>query len=123
MTNSDRGGELASELMFSIAHEYGWQDYGPKVRTAVKVDPAVFKDYVGRYQLQPGFVITVFTRQGKLFTQATGQDEAEMFPESANAFFMVVDDIEVVFKRSPDGKVDALEVHQGSQNLTAKRID
>ena len=37
MTNSDRGGGLIPEIMFAIAHEYGWQDYGPKERSQVKV--------------------------------------------------------------------------------------
>jgi CubicO group peptidase (beta-lactamase class C family) len=123
MTNSDNGGDLASEIMFAIAHEYGWRDYGPKVRAKAKVDPAIFKDYVGRYQLQPGFVITVSTRDGRLFTQATGQDEFEVFPESPTAFFAVVDDIQVVFERDAASKVSVLEVHQGGQNLTAKRIE
>ncbi|HXJ93985.1 MAG TPA: serine hydrolase [Terriglobia bacterium] len=123
MTNSDSGGDIASEIMFAIAHEYGWPDYAPKVRTKVKVDPAIFKDYVGRYQLQPGFVITVSARDGRLFTQGTGQSEAEMFPESVTTFFMVSDDIEIVFKRDPAGKVNAFEVHQGGQNLTAKRME
>jgi CubicO group peptidase (beta-lactamase class C family) len=121
MTNSDSGGGLMTEIMFAIAHEYGWQDYAPKVRTRVKVDPSVFKDYVGRYELEPGFVITVSTRDGRLFAQVPGQNEAEMFPESVTKFFTVSDDIEIVFERDPAGKVNTLEVHHGGQNVTAKR--
>jgi CubicO group peptidase (beta-lactamase class C family) len=37
MTNSDNGGALDTELMGSIAREYGWPDYVPQQRTLVSI--------------------------------------------------------------------------------------
>ena len=122
MTNSDTGGALIQEIMFAIAREYGWQDYGPKLRTAVKIDPAIFKQYVGRYQLQPGFIITILVRRGHLFAQATNQPDLELFPESATTYFATDANIEAVFEHSAAGRINALEIHQGGQSFIAKRI-
>jgi CubicO group peptidase (beta-lactamase class C family) len=122
MTNSDTGGALIQEIMFAIAREYGWPGYGPKVRTAVKIDPGIFKQYVGRYQLQAGFIITISARRGHLFAQATNQPELELFPESVTTYFATDANIEAVFEHSAAGRITALEIHQGGQSFTAKRI-
>jgi len=39
MTNSDNGGQLANEILRTIAHEYGWPDFQPSERTITKADP------------------------------------------------------------------------------------
>jgi CubicO group peptidase (beta-lactamase class C family) len=92
---------------------------GPSVAT---VDPAAYDAYVGEYELQPGFVLTV-TRQGdRLLTQATGQQQIEVFPLSATEFFPKVVDARIVFVRGADGKVDQLILKQGGRDMPAKRI-
>ena len=55
MTNAQGGEQLAEEVMRSIAAEYGWPDFKPVVRTAVKVDPKILAEYVGTYELAPNF--------------------------------------------------------------------
>jgi len=42
MTNSDNGGQLATEILRTIAREYGWPDFQPSEHTLTKVDPKVF---------------------------------------------------------------------------------
>ena len=42
-----------------------------KERTIAKVDPAIYKKYVGQYQINPNFILTVSTRDNRLFVQAT----------------------------------------------------
>lgn len=64
MTNGDNGGQLGNELMHSIAAEYGWPDWKPEVRTAIKVDEKTLDQYTGTYQLQPGFDLVVTVRTG-----------------------------------------------------------
>ena len=41
MTNGDNGGQIADEVMHSVAAEYQWPDFKPTVRTAIHVDPKV----------------------------------------------------------------------------------
>ena len=54
----------------------------PKVRKEVRLTPAQLDRCVGRYEIAPGFVLTI-TRDGeRLISQATGQPTIEIFAES-----------------------------------------
>lgn len=94
----------------------------PAEREAAKVDPALYDAYVGEYELQPGFVLSV-TREGdRLMTQATGQPKVEIFPSSETEFFLKVVDARITFVRGPGGKVDQLVLHQGGRDMPARRV-
>ena len=55
MTNSDSGGQLATEILRTIAHEYGWPDFQPAENTVSKVvDPKILARYVGAYRMVSG---------------------------------------------------------------------
>src|SRR6185436_10675975 len=71
----------------------------PKLRREVPVDPAVLATYAGRYELTPTFVLTVRADGGRLFVQATGQDELEAFAESETDFFSRVVNAQISFAR------------------------
>lgn len=123
MTNSDRGGALIPEIMFAIAHEYSWPDYKPVERTEVKADPAIFRGYVGRYQLAPNFILTVTQEGDHLMTQATAQDKAEIFPETDRKYFAKVVDAEITFVCDSQGRATELILHQGGEDHHARRIE
>ena len=123
MTNSDRGAALMTEIMFAIAHEYGWADYLPRERTEVKVDPSIFRGYVGRYQLAPNFILTVTEEGDQLVTQASGQPKVSIFPESPRDFFVKEFDAQVTFVPDSQGRATELILHQGGQDHHAKRIE
>lgn len=94
----------------------------PAEREAAKVDPALYDAYVGEYELQPGFVLSV-TREGdRLMTQATGQPKVEIFPSSETEFFLKVVDARITFVRGPGGKVNQLVLHQGGRDMPARRV-
>ncbi len=93
----------------------------PRERQAVQVDPAVYDAYVGEYELQPSFSLKV-TRQGdRIFAQATGQPEIEIFPESETRFFLKAVDAQIDFVRGADGKVTGLVLHQNGRDLPGRR--
>lgn len=83
----------------------------------IAVDPKVLPDYVGEYELAPTFVITVTTKDDKLFAQATGQPQFEVFPESEDTFFLKVVAAKLVFGRDDSGKVTDVTLHQGGQEM------
>jgi hypothetical protein len=123
MANSDMGGALITEILFAIAHEYGWADYQPTARTQVKVDPGIFRGYVGRYQLAPNFILTVTQEGDHLFVQATGQPKFEVFPESDRDFFLKVVDAQITFVTDGQGRATELILHQNGLNQHGKRIE
>jgi len=94
-----------------------------KAKTQVaEVDPKIFERYVGEYQLAPGFILTVRTRDNRIFTQATGQQEAEIFPHSETEFFLKVVDAQITFVIDENGSITSLILHQGGQDMPAEKI-
>ena len=94
----------------------------PKQRTEVEVDPAVYADYVGQYQLAKNAVITVSQEQDRLFIQLTGQNRFEVFPESETRFFLRVVEAQITFERNDRGTVDHLILHQNGLDQRAIRL-
>ena len=94
----------------------------PAERTAVEVDPAIFEDLAGEYQLQPGFVITVTSDEDKIYAQATGQPRFEIFAESETEYFLKVVDARVTFVKDENGSYSKLILHQNGRDMPAERI-
>jgi CubicO group peptidase (beta-lactamase class C family) len=120
MTNGDQGGALASEIFRSIASEYGWPDFKPAERTVTKVNPEIFKAYVGEYEINGKVAIT--TENGKLFVQPPGQAKSELYPTSETEFFLVTDNVRIVFIKDAQGMVNEVTAHFGGRSLNGKRI-
>jgi serine-type D-Ala-D-Ala carboxypeptidase/endopeptidase len=95
----------------------------PKQRQEVKVDPAIFDRYAGRYELAPTFVITVSRNGDHLFAQATGQPNFEIFAENDHDFFYKVVDAQITFVVDATGHVTSLVLHQNGANVPGKRIE
>ena len=93
-------------------------------KEAVAINPAVFDDYAGDYELevQPGFIISFFRDGNQFFSRATGQDTAEIFPTSDSTFFITEVDASVTFHRDADGSVLRITLHQGG-GLAAHRVE
>ena len=88
-----------------------------------EVDPAIYKNYVGRYQLAPGVVATMTLENNRLYTQLTGQPRFEMFPEGEQDFFLKVVDAQITFETDDSGQAVAFILHQNGQNPRAPRIE
>ena len=87
----------------------------------VKVAESVLESYVGVYELAPNFTITITRTGSKLFGQATGQGQFELFAKSATEFFLKVVDAQVTFLVK-EGKVESMTLFQGGQVMPGKRI-
>jgi CubicO group peptidase (beta-lactamase class C family) len=113
--NMYQGGGKTADLAIKVDEEM------PAEREVAAVDFAVYDDYVGEYELAPGFVMAI-TRDGdRLMGQATGQPEFELFPASETVFFLTVVEAEVSFKRNENGAVDGLVLNQGGVEMPGVR--
>jgi hypothetical protein len=121
MTNSDNGGQIADEVMHSVAAEYQWPDFKPTVRTAIHVDPKVLDAYAGTYTLFPNFDLVITVENGQLITQATGQGKVPIFAETETKFFPIVVPAEIEFIKDDQGKVTSLILHQGGRDMKAPK--
>jgi CubicO group peptidase (beta-lactamase class C family) len=89
----------------------------------VKVDKAVLETYIGKYELVPGFVITITLKEDQLMAQATGQSNLPVFPKSENVFYYKVVQAELTFNKNDKGKVESLTLFQGGQKVKGKRLE
>jgi CubicO group peptidase (beta-lactamase class C family) len=111
MTNSDRGGALVSEILATLADEYGWPDYRVSERTAIAVTPAALAELAGRYQVQ-GLtdVLVISVEGGRLYAQIAGAlQRTELLSESATLFFTRDQGVNFQFERD-GGRISAVQV-------------
>lgn len=94
----------------------------PKLRREVPVDPAVLAGYAGRYEITPTFILTVRPDGGRLFIQATAQQEFEVYAESDTEFFYRVVNAQISFARPEGGAAPSLVLHQNGRDMPGKRL-
>ena len=88
----------------------------------VKINFAVYDDYVGEYEIAPGFNLTI-TREGeKLMGQATGQGKLEFEPTSETQFVVPAIKGSVSFEKDVAGKTTGLILIQNGRTIKAKKI-
>jgi len=89
---------------------------------AVEVPEATLGKYVGVYELQPEFKITITKEGTQLLGQATGQEKFEIFPENDTTFFLTVVEAKITFQLNEDS-VQSLTLFQGGQEILGKKIE
>ena len=88
----------------------------------VEVPIKTLDNYVGKYELAPGFILTV-TRTGKqLNAQATGQEMFPVFPKSQHEFYLKVVPAQLTFNQDDTGKVVSVTLLQNGQELVGKKM-
>lgn len=94
----------------------------PTQRTAIELRTEVLAPYVGTYQLTPEFALDITLSAGALHLQATGQGKLQLWPASVTEFFLKEVDAQITFVGDAQGSVMSLVLHQGGQNLTARKV-
>jgi CubicO group peptidase (beta-lactamase class C family) len=93
------------------------------VNEEVDVVPDILENYVGTYNLAPGFDIVMTLEDGKLMTQATGQGKFQLFAKSETRFFLKVVPAEVEFVANDNGEYNKMILYQNGQEVVGKRVD
>lgn len=87
----------------------------------ITLDKKILERYVGRYEMTPDFAFLITRVTDRLFIQATGQDQLEMFAESETKFFLKVNDAQFEFVADDSGNVTKVIVNQGRRQAEARR--
>jgi D-alanyl-D-alanine-carboxypeptidase/D-alanyl-D-alanine-endopeptidase len=95
----------------------------PKEHKEVTVDPKIFDNYVGSYQLAPAVIMTISRDAERLFSQLTGQPKIQLFPEGERRFFVKEVDAQWTFDTDAQGHGTQAILHQNGRDMAAKRID
>lgn len=108
MTNGQRGGPLAQEIVRGIARAYGWPDFKPRERVLASADPAAYDGYAGTYEFAPGNTVEVWREGDKLIAAPPGEARRELLPLAVARFFTLSQDLEFRFEADAAGKPSAL---------------
>lgn len=95
----------------------------PVERTVVKVDPAIFDAYAGRYLAEGLGVLTISREGDRLMGQPARDPKAELIPQSEAKFYVRENNSEITFERDGKGKVVGLAMKTPGQTRTARRLD
>jgi len=125
LTNAQDGRRLATEIMRSIANEYGWPDFHSAVRTEVKLPSDTLKEYVGTYRMGPGpgVYVTIRLNGDQLVSQVAGLDPVPLLAEADNKFFEKLVDADLEFVKDAEGKVSSLVLHQNGEDVSMTRLN
>ncbi|HYN26547.1 MAG TPA: DUF4440 domain-containing protein [Pyrinomonadaceae bacterium] len=95
----------------------------PGEHTAVKVDPKIYDDYIGKYD-SPIFTFSV-TKEGDRLVAIPDDKRrpaAELFPESETEFFLKGRDAQITFVRDRKGQVTHALLRINGAPIRARRI-
>ncbi|MEB2777907.1 serine hydrolase [Algoriphagus sp. D3-2-R+10] len=89
---------------------------------AITVDENVLNTYVGDFELQPGFVISINLKSGQLSGKATGQPEFPLTPISTTEFNVEGVEAKIEFIPNEGENIKLIKLHQGGQIMDAPRV-
>ncbi|MGV6831347.1 MAG: serine hydrolase [bacterium] len=95
----------------------------PKLRESIELPDEILETYVGKYELAPQFIITITHEDQKLFAQATGQPQFEIFAEKEDHFYLKVVAASIEFTKDESGAINGLILNQGGQKMPAKKTE
>lgn len=117
MTNSDNGAELMTEILRSIAKEYGWNDMKPDEISTVEVNPTIYEKFVGHYKFPSGLEFIVSSTNGRLYVARPNGWRAELLPESKTSYFVVMPTApRLVFVKDERGQYNEVVFGRGGNN-------
>lgn len=121
--STDKNGKKQVQMITSDGENIGKETdkKAPAARKEITVAPKILQQYVGEYELQPGFSLVMTLENGKLFTQATGQQKFQLYAESETKFFLKVVEAKVEFVKDATGKFNSCFLYQNGLKMPAKR--
>ncbi len=108
--------KMATAIMFGEKFDL------PTEHKMIAVNKSIYKTLVGEYELEPGFILSITTDGINIYSQATGQDKFEIYPEKENFYFLKIVDAQLEFNKDDKGNITSLTLYQGGAKMPAKKI-
>ncbi len=100
------------------------EDYvAPKERPVIELEASDLEPLIGKYELQPGVILTVTRDGNELFAQLTGQDRFGVFPSAPLEFFFRVVEATLTFEKNEEGEIHRVVLKQGGAVMPLKKIE
>jgi len=121
MTNSDNGFLLTDEILRSLSAAYEWPDFKPQERPLYRLDPSIYRQYVGRYEISPDYILDVSYEDYYLIIRPTGQAPTRFYVESQTFFFSIDPYVRIQFLSDRKGDITGLLLWQEDFKQEAKK--
>jgi CubicO group peptidase (beta-lactamase class C family) len=120
----NKKGEIEKLITKNLNGNQAWNKTNKSIADSngIKVDEKILEAYVGKYEMNPDFIITIFKEQGRLFVEATGQKKFEIFAETETKFFTKINDAQFEFLKEDMDKITKVVLKQGGRQAEAKRV-
>jgi Domain of unknown function (DUF3471) len=108
---------------YLITGKSGLKSTRPIAHKLARIDPKIYDEYAGRYEISYETIVTV-TREGdKLMAQPSGEAKVELFPESDTVFFLKpTTDATATFVKDANGKISHVVLTRDGRKTDAKRL-
>ncbi len=122
MTNSDNGFFLIQEIMAGLSEAYGWAHYKPEEKSVLRLDPGAYGEFVGTYEVNPGYRLEVTHGDYYLVIKPTSQAATKFYAEGQSLFYATDPYVRIQFLRNKAGDVEGLVLWQQDFELEAKKV-
>ena len=92
-------------------------------REVADLSPEALRRFVGTYEEQPGFAITISLDDGRLLAGLGDQPKRIVLPESETEFFYEDSSARLSFELGANGEVERLILHEGGSDVTMDRVN
>ena len=92
-------------------------------REETEVDPSLFFDYQGVYEMADGMELQFVAEKDTFWLVMPGDSRFQLFAESDTHFFLKAFDAQCTFVREPNGEVNQMIWHQRGSNVTSNRVE
>jgi len=123
ISNSENGSLLIDEILRGISDAYKWPDYKAQERPLFRLDPSIYQQYVGRYQVTSDYFLDVTYEDYYLVIRPTGQAPTKFYVENQSMFFSMDPFIRIQFRKDEKGNVEGIVLWQQDFEQTAKKIN
>lgn len=93
------------------------------LRPSLDVPTATLDRYVGVFQMQNGFQLTVTRQADRLYIAGTGQPSLRAYAHAEHTFHSRVVEATFVFSEGAGGAIDTLTLHQDGGQYVATRVN
>ena len=122
MANSDNGGLLLDEIIRGLSVIYDWPDFKPEEKPLYRLDPSVYQQYVGRYEVNGSYYLDISFEDYYLVVHPTGQTPTRFYVETQTIFFSVDPFLRIKFNLDDNGQVAGLTLWQEDYEIRARKI-
>ncbi len=123
MANSENGSLLLDEILRGLSAIYDWPDFKPEEKPLYRLDPSIYQQYVGRYQVNGSYYLEISFEDYYLVVHPTGQTPTKFYVETQTIFFSVDPFLRIKFNLDEKGQVTGLILWQEDYEIRARKIN